>query len=135
MKSSVAPAGRSRTRHQLMILREQNADHDRELVDGHQLAAHLGRRDLGDIHRRQARGQPDGHTAEHSPRDKDGKIIGQRIAQGSDRKQQRGQNQQPLAAKLVAQPAGNAMRPPSSRPARNYWPSRFAPRWSVRNSV
>ena len=56
-------------------LRREDADDDGQLVDRHQPAAHLRRRDFGDVHRREVRGQADGHAAQHAPGDEDGEAA------------------------------------------------------------
>ena len=87
-------------------MREQNANDDRQLIDRDQFAAHLRGRDFGDIHRRKIGRQTNGHAAENAPGDENRETGCRGIAQRSDGKKQRGDNQQSFAAKLVAQGAG-----------------------------
>ena len=83
-------------------LRGKDADHDRQLVDRDEHASQARGRNLGDIHRRQGRGQPDGDAPEQSPRDEERENSGRCRAKRRDGKEERGQDQQALAAELVA---------------------------------
>ncbi len=89
------------------VLGKQNAQDDGELINRNELAANLSGRDFGDIHRRQIRRQTDGHAAEDAPHDEDREVVGQRVAKGSHRKEQRGHDEQPFAPEFVTERAGD----------------------------
>ena len=61
--------------------REQDAEHDVELLDRHQTAAVLRRGDLGDVERRDDRRPADGHAAQESEGEERVPVPGQGAAQ------------------------------------------------------
>ncbi len=75
------------------ILRHENADDDRELIDRNEFAANLRRRDFGDIHRRKTRGQADGHAAEDAPGDENREGSGEGVAERGDGEEEGGGDQ------------------------------------------
>ena len=112
-------------------LGQQDADDDGQLIDRDEPAADLGRRDLGDVHRREVRGQADADPADDAEDDEDGEVRGQAVPTAETVNMNAGEDQQPLAAEPVAQPARRPVRRRGSRPGRTSWPSR-SPTASVR---
>ena len=88
-------------------LRQQHADDDRELIKRYQTSAHSGWGDFGDVHRREARREADGDSAQHSPGDEHIEALREAVAYGGQRKERRGDYQEPFATELVAQCAGD----------------------------
>ena len=63
----------------------QDSDDDRQLIKGHQPAAQVGRREFGDVHRRQHRRHPHPQTADNPSDDQHGVVRRNRRIQGGDK--------------------------------------------------
>jgi hypothetical protein len=87
-------------------LRREDAEDDGQLVQGHESSAQVCRSHLGDVKRREVRRHADGDTAEDAPGDELIEAAGPAGEHGGHGEQQRGRDQQLLAAELVAGGAG-----------------------------
>ena len=84
MSAAVAPGRHGLGDEPVDDLGGQDADDDGQLVDRDEPAPHLRRRDLGDVHRREVRGQADADAADEAEDDEDGEIRGQGRSDGRD---------------------------------------------------
>ena len=79
----------------------RDAADDRDLVDRYQAPAQMGRRDLGDIHRRRDGRDADAHAADEAEEDEEANVVGQRRAEGRDEEHQRREEHRQLAPEAV----------------------------------
>ena len=83
----------------------ENADHDVQLTDRHQHATPFGRRDFGDVHRRNHRCPADRDPAQPAKQQQRVPVPGQRTAERRDQKQDGQQGQHGTPSPPVAGPA------------------------------
>ena len=79
-------------------VRHRDAADDRDLLVGHQRAALGRRRDLGDVHRREHRGEADAHAAEEAMADE----VGDHVAEVDVRSVVEKQIQEPDQRRLIS---------------------------------
>src|SRR6202041_1371423 len=83
-------------------LRQQNAHHNRKLVQTDKPAPYRCGADLGDIQRRDIRTETDRRAADDSPDDKRGKRVRPASQPRGKSKQDRGDQKDPLAAETIS---------------------------------
>ena len=106
MTAAVAPSGTFCGNQPVDDLGRKDAEDDRQLVDRHQPPADVGGRDLRNVHRRQIRGQADGHAADDPPGHEPDERGAQPVSTEEMAKERGGGQQQLLPPQLVAQRAG-----------------------------
>ena len=81
----------------------EHAEHDGELIDGHQPSPDIRRGHFGDVERRQHGHHAHAHAADNACNDEFEQIPGQRRSNGGDREQDRRNQQRRLPPKSIAQ--------------------------------
>ena len=87
---------------------DDDADRDRQLEEGDQAPADVGRRNLGDVDGRRRRGEPDRDAEDHPGDHQDGGVGRGGANQRADEEDDRGGEDQHPAAVGVREPAGEA---------------------------
>ncbi len=86
-------------------LRKDDAQHDGHLVERDEPPAHLRRRDLGDVDRRDVRGESDTYAAQDTSCNERPVTRGERCPERAHGKANRSEDQRRLASEAVRQPS------------------------------